>query len=87
MPEIIGGFAGRNDRCPRRQLAKRRVAARLDCLANSATLVCRQVVDRDNILTFERRRKTLFDTGQEFLARHRVVDGLRRSHLPVACGT
>ena len=31
-------------------------------------LVCRKVVDHDNILGFERRSETLFDIGQEFLS-------------------
>ena len=42
--------------------------ARFDRHADTHDLVCRKVVDHDNILGFERRSETLFDTGQEFLS-------------------
>jgi hypothetical protein len=59
------------------QIAKRR-AARFDRLANSDSLVGREIVDHDDILGSERRGKTPFDIGQEPLSGHGAVNGLRR---------
>ena len=71
----VGGVFG--------QIAKRRAAC-FDRLANSGSLVGREIVDHDGILGSERRGKTPFDIGQELLSGHGAVDGLRRSHATPA---
>jgi hypothetical protein len=62
-----------------------RRAARLYRLANTDSLVCRQVVDHDDVLAFERRGKTLFDIGKEsFLSLSRQLSATLSCHVDVA---
>src|SRR5712691_9542485 len=51
------------------QIAKCR-AARFNRLPDASSLVCRKIVDHDDILALEGRSQTLFDIGQELLSVH-----------------